>query len=242
VEAAATGTEGPEAVGPELDRIEAASRGSSFDLRTSGFWPLVARVKPDPALVDAYADRLGAIDRAAFNSRVRSRVPVWAGNLVLLIGIALGGALIGLALSSSTDPFWAGVALIAAGLCWSVSFHCPSHWLVGRAFGIRFTDYFLGGPPPPRPGLKTDLATYLRASPRHRAWMHAAGAIATKVAPFLALAFWPLSDAHWWSAAALVAIGATQIGTDVAFSVRSSDWMKFRREMAIARASDGSVR
>ena len=41
-------------------------------------------------------------------------------------------------------------AMLAAGGIWSVSFHCPAHWLVGRAIGIRFTDYFLGGPPPPR--------------------------------------------------------------------------------------------
>ncbi len=37
--------------------------------------------------------------------------------------------------------------------------------------------------------------------------MHASGAIATKLAPFLALAFWPGSGAPWWSAAALIAIG-----------------------------------
>jgi hypothetical protein len=242
VEAAGSETEGAEEVGSELDKIESAARGSSFDLRTSGFWPLVARVKRDPALIEAYADRLGALDRAAFRSRVRPRVPVWAGNLLLSAGIALGGVLVAFAVRPSTDPSRAGVALIAAGLCWSVSFHCPSHWLVGRAVGIRFTDYFLGGPPPPRPGLKTDLATYLRATPQRRAWMHASGAIATKLAPFLALAFWTSSDAPWWSAAILVAIGAVQIGTDVAFSVRSSDWMRFRREMAIARAWDGSAR
>ena len=56
---------------------------------------------------------------------------------------------------------------------------------------MRFTDYFMGGPPPPRPGLKMDLGTYLRADPRARAWMHASGAIATKIAPFAVLAFWP---------------------------------------------------
>jgi hypothetical protein len=66
--------------------------------------------------------------------------------------------------------------------------------------------------------------------------MHASGAIATKLAPFLALVFWPGSGARWWSAVALIAIGLLQIGTDLAFSVKSSDWKKFRRERAIARA------
>ena len=50
----------------------------------------------------------------------------------------------------------------------------------GAWSSIRFTDYFVGGPPPPRPGLKTDYATYLRADPGSRAWLHASGAIATQ--------------------------------------------------------------
>jgi hypothetical protein len=65
--------------------------------------------------------------------------------------------------------------------------------------------------------------------------MHAAGALATKAAPFLALAFWLASDAPWWAAAALVVLGFGQIATDVLFSVRSSDWKRYRREIAIAR-------
>ena len=116
-----------------------------------------------------------------------------------------------------------------------MSLHCLAHWVVGRIVGIRFTWYFVGGPFPPRPGLKTDYATYLRTSPSARAWMHASGAIATKVAPFLALAFWPASDAPWWSAVALLALGVLQIVTDILFSVRSSDWKKVKRERSIAR-------
>ena len=68
---------------------------------------------------------------------------------------------------------------LLAGGAWSVSLHCPAHWLAGRVAGIRFTSYFFGGPFPPRPGLKTDYATYLRADPAARAWMHASGAIVT---------------------------------------------------------------
>ncbi|HVF08553.1 MAG TPA: hypothetical protein VNC60_08260, partial [Actinomycetota bacterium] len=86
-----------------------------------------------------------------------------------------------------------------------------------------------------RPGLKSDYATYLRADPDSRAWMHASGAVATKLAPFVALGFWPASNAPWWSAGALVAVGALQIVTDVALSTTSSDWKKFLREKAIAR-------
>ena len=66
--------------------------------------------------------------------------------------------------------------------------------------------------------------------------MHASGAIMTKIAPLLALALWPGSGAPWWSAAGLVVICVASIATDVAFSVKVSDWKKFFRERAVAKA------
>ena len=216
-----------------LDRIEAAVGDGTTDLRALGFWTVVARVKPDRLLVHEHADQIGRIDTAAFRAGVRLRVPVWVGNLLLLAGIVAGGVAVWLAFVWDS-ALWKGLALVAAGAIWAIAVHSPTHWLVGRAIGIRFTDYFLGGPPPPRPGLKTDYATYLRADPDSRAWMHASGAIATKLAPFVALAFWPASGAPWWSAAALLAIGVLQIVSDVTLSTKSSDWKKFARERAVA--------
>ena len=184
--------------------------------------------------MDRYADQIGRIDGVAFRSGVRFRLPVWAGNTILLTGAVVGLAA-AIAARLVTSSTLSGLLLIAAGAIWTVALHSPTHWLVGYAVSIRFTDYFIGGPLPPRPGLKSDYATYLRADPGSRAWMHASGAIATKVAPLLALAFWPGSGAPWWSAAALLAIGLLTIGTDVAFSVKQGDWKKFRRERAVAR-------
>jgi hypothetical protein len=65
--------------------------------------------------------------------------------------------------------------------------------------------------------------------------MHASGAIATKLAPFVALAFWPASVAPPWAAWGLVALDALEITTDALFSVRSGDWKKVRRELRVAR-------
>lgn len=217
--------------------IEAAVDAGSTDLRALGFWRVVARVKPDRVLVHEFADQIGRIDTAAFRARVKLRVPVWVGNLLLLAGVAVGGVAVWLAYTWD-QAGWKGLALLAAGGIWSIAVHSPAHWVVGRAIGIRFTDYFLGGPPPPRPGLKTDYATYLRADPGSRAWMHASGAIATKAAPFVALAFWPGSGAPWWSAVGLLVLGAAQIVTDVTLSTKSSDWKKFSRERAVARARE----
>jgi hypothetical protein len=217
-----------------FERIRVAVDAGDTDLKGLGFWRLLARVKADPVLAHHWADAAGEIDRRAFEAGVKLRAPVWVGNLLLGVGTVLGGVAVGIAMSTSNELV-AGLALIAAGGIWAVSVHCLAHWIVGRAVGIRFTWYFVGGPFPPRPGLKTDYATYLRAEPSARAWMHASGAVATKLAPFVALAFWPTSDAPWWSAAVLLALGILQIVTDVLFSVRSSDWKKVKRERAIAR-------
>lgn len=220
----------------ELDRIERRVEAGDTDLAALGFWRVLKRVKADPALAARVADQAGRIDRRAFTSRVRPLFPVWLGNLVLVGGIALGAAALVTAARAS-DPFAAGVALIVAAAAWSVSVHGLAHWLVGAFVGIRFLAYFFGGPPPPRPGLKSDYSTYLRASPSRRAWMHASGAIATKLAPFLVLALYPLTHAPAWAAWAVLALAILQILTDVLFSVRTSDWKKFKREMAVARAS-----
>ena len=232
---AEAGTSAAVDLSADLGRIEAAVQAGNTDLRALGFWRIVAQVKPDRMLVGRYADQIGRIDGAAFRSGVRFRLPVWAGNALLLAGAAVGlaAAIVARSVASST---LAGLLLIAAGLIWSVALHSPTHWFVGHMASIRFTDYFMGGPLPPRPGLKSDYATYLRADPASRAWMHASGAIATKLAPFCALSFWPGSGAPWWSAVALIAIGLLQVGTDLAFSVKASDWKKFRRERAIAKA------
>jgi hypothetical protein len=218
-------------------RIEVAVDGGDRDLRALGFWRLVAGVKRDPAAADRWAEQIGRIDGKAFRAGVRLRAPVWVGNLLLLIGVGVGAACVVVA-RAATSEVVAGLALILAGGLWSVSTHCLAHWLFGRLAGIRFSSYFVAGLPP-RPGLKTDYSSYLRADPSARAAMHASGAIATKLSPFVALLFWPGTRAPWWAAAALLALGVLQIVTDVAFSVRSSDWKKVKRERAIARARAG---
>jgi hypothetical protein len=232
---AEAGTTAPVDLSGDLDRIEAAVHAGNTDLKALGFWRLVALVKPDRMLVDRHADQIGRIDTAAFHLAVKRRVPVWVGN-ALLTAATLGALAAAISAHLVSSRSMSGLLLLGAGAVWTVSLHSPTHWVVGGAVGIRFTDYFIGGPPPPRPGLKSDYATYLRADPESRAWMHASGAIMTKIAPLFALAFWPGSGAPWWSAAGLVVMCIASIATDVAFSVKLSDWKKFRRERDVARA------
>ena len=65
--------------------------------------------------------------------------------------------------------------------------------------------------------------------------MHASGALATKIAPFIPLFFWSAAGAPVWSALLLLGLGGLQIVTDIAFSVKTSDWMRVKRELAVAR-------
>jgi hypothetical protein len=217
----------------DLDRIEAAVASGDTDLSRLGFWKVIRSIKLDRVATVELAEQAGRIDTAAFRARVRLRTRAWVGVVAMLLLTALG--FVGIWLAEEWTGTWAGLALVATSAAWSVGWHLPAHAVVGWLAGIRYTDAFLGGPPPPRPGIKTDYATYLRAEPSMRAWFHASGAIATKLAPFAALAFWAGSNAPAWAAWALVALGVVQIVTDITLSTKSGDWKKFARERQIGR-------
>ncbi|MDP9343242.1 MAG: hypothetical protein M3Q23_14355 [Actinomycetota bacterium] len=224
-----------EALQDAFARIEAAVDAGDTDLSALGFWRLVRQVKQEPTLATDWAEQVGRIDRKAFEQRVRPRFPVWFGNSVLAAGVAAGTGAIAVSVWASS-PVVAGLALVASAGILSVSVHDLGHWAVGRRHGIRFLSYFLDGPFRIQPGIKTDYATYLRARPESRAAMHAAGAIASKVAPFVSLACWPLSNAPAWAAWATLGIGVVQVVTDVVWSTKKSDWKKVRRERRLAAA------
>jgi hypothetical protein len=227
-------------LGAELDRIETAADGGDTDLRRLGFWRAVALIKRDDELIDRYADQVGRIDAKAFRAGARFRLPIWVGITLMLMAVVVGIVAVVLAVragaNSEADDVTVGVGLMVGAAAWAAGLHSLTHYVVGRVVGIGFTDLFVAFPPPPLPGLKTDYASYLRASPIDRAWMHASGAIATKLAPFLVLALASRVDAPGWSIAVLWVVGIGQIITDVLFSTKTSDWKKVRRELAVARS------
>ena len=222
----------------EVDRTLAACEqalagAAAPDLRALGFWRAVAAVKPRRELVDRYADRIAAIDRQTFRRRVALVFPVILG--VIALDIALFGGLLLLAIAIGVVHPWREILVLAGAGALDVATHGLAHLAVGTFGGIGFTDWFVDLPRKPQPGFKIDYASYLRASPRQRAWMHAAGAIATKLTPFLVIPFAIAIDTETWAVFILVALGVVQILTDVLYSVRASDWKKFRREMRLAR-------
>lgn len=202
-------------------------------LAGTGFWSAVAQVKRDPELTSAFADRIAAVDREAFRRWAFFTVPLRTGTF-LAAEAALAG-LAAAALAYYVDDPWNGVLLLAGTGTLLVSTHGLAHLIAGRAAGIRFTHWFIGTLGRPQPGVKTDYASYLAASPRGRAWMHASGALVTKIIPFALIPAAVAARVPGWTIWVLAAIGAAGVITDVLWSVRISDWKKFRREMSYVR-------
>jgi len=221
----------PEQIDAALDAAEA----SPTRLAGTGYWAVVASVKRDRSLVETYADRIGVIDQRWFESVVPLQLPLWLGTVLALAGTAIGLVLVGFAYGLD-DP-WNGIVFLAGTAGLLTATHGLGHLAVGSLFGIRFTGWFAFFRRP-QPGVKTEYASYLRAPARHRAWMHASGAVVTKAIPFLLIPSALIAGVPWWTVAFLVAVGIGQLFTDARWSTKVSDWSKYRREMAIAREYD----
>ena len=214
-----------------LDEAErAVSSGSPIG--PTGFWRAVAAVKREPNLVEQYADRIARIDRAALKGWALITLPLWLGNVV-----AVGAVLIGLVLVAwaySLEGTASGITfLIGFGIVLTAT-HGLAHLVAGRLMGMRFTHWFVASLKQPQPGVKLDYSTYLRAPATSRAWMHASGAIVTKVMPFAFIGAALAAAIPAWAVTVLLLVGVGQIASDLLWSTKSSDWKKFKREMALS--------
>ncbi|MDP3984402.1 MAG: hypothetical protein Q8Q52_05255 [Acidimicrobiia bacterium] len=217
-----------------LSRCEQVlAAGGEIDLAGLGFWKAVTGIKRQPEWVDDYAERVGRIDREAFERWALVKVGVGGGTAVMVVGTIVGLVLIGLAYGY--DGFLqAGSLLVGTGIL-LVTTHGLAHQIVGAAQGMRFSHWFVGTITRPQPGVKIDYATYLRVPPLGRAWMHASGAITTKFIPLVGLGAGWAMDADVWVLGLLALLTVVQIATDVLWSTKASDWKKYRREMALVR-------
>jgi len=218
-----------------LDAAEKAV-SSGAPVAPTGFWKAVAAVKRDPGLVEAHADRIARIDRATLKAWALITVPLWLGNVVMIGGTAIGLAVV--AWAYYLEDLVSGLVFLLGFGIVLVTTHGLGHLVVGSLLGMRFTHWFIGPLRPPLPpGVKLDYSTYLRTPPRSRAWMHASGAIVTKLMPlaFVGAAF--AAEVPTWVVWALMGIGLAQIATDILWSTKASDWKKFRREMDLAQRS-----
>lgn len=216
-----------------LHEAEAALHGGR-SIKDTGFWAAVSSARGDRQLAEEFADRIAVIDRLAFERAVGPQVSASAGTGILTAGTVAAVAALVVA-ETLENRMLRTLLLLGSFGALEITTHSLTHWVVGRLVGIRFTHYFVGGPPPPRPGAKIDYASYLRTPPSHRALMHASGAVVTKLIPF---AFIPVAvrlEAYRWVIYLLLAVGLFQILTDVLFSTKTSDWKKVRRELRAGR-------
>lgn len=221
---------------PGIEAALARAEAKVYDgggLDGTGFWGAVARVKGNRELAERFGARIATIDRAAFRDWALLVVPIVPGTLLALIATAGGLALVGWAYSLEGITAVL-VFAIGFGMVW-VTTHGLGHLLIGRLLGIRFTDWFIGTLKQPQPGVKVDYESYMRAPARSRAWMHASGAIVSKLIPFAFLGAALAADLPTWAVWALVGFGVFSVITDLLWSTKASDWKKFKREMALAR-------
>jgi hypothetical protein len=220
------------AIEEALARAESSVDGGG-GLAGTGFWAAVAEVKRQPELVERYAERIDAIDQRAHRSWAWLVIPLGLGTVLALIAVLVGLALVGYAYevtgAGAVLLFLAGLGVLLAAT------HGLGHLVVGRVLGIRFHYWYVGEIVRPQPGVKLDYTTYLRADPLSRAWMHAAGAVVTKLIPFLLIPAAIAADLPVWVPWGLAGLGTAMIVTDVVWSAKASDWKKFRREMAYTR-------
>jgi hypothetical protein len=217
-----------------LDAAEAAlDRGEG--LKGTGFWKAVSAARIDPSIASEFGERIASIDTRAFESAVKLKVPAAVGTAVLAGGAGVSVAALVAAAGIDGRLLRTAVFIGAFGAL-EVTTHSLAHWVVGRAMGMRFTHYFVGGPPPPRPGTKVDYSTYLKVPPVQRAVMHASGAVVTKVIPFALIPVARHLELSKGVVYLLVLIGLGQLITDALLSTKTSDWKKVKRELQAARS------
>ncbi len=216
-----------------LDATERALDAEGpVDLRSTGFWRAVGAIKRDSDHVEAFADRVGRLDRALFERWASFTIPFGLGTTLAVAGTVVG--LVVIAAAYYVDDPWNGLLLLAGLGIVLVPTHGLGHLVAGARSGMRFTHWFVGTMRRPQPGVKIDYATYLRTPAMARAWMHASGALVTKAIPFVLLgAAWGM-EAPGWAWAVLLVVGIGQVATDVLWSTKSSDWKKFARERRYA--------
>jgi hypothetical protein len=174
--------------------------------------------------------------------RVWIRLPIAAGNAIQIAGL-VSGCLLLVAAARARVPSLAVTEMLAGLLLIYLSCHAIAHWFVGRALGIRFRSYTVGGTANPQGwpvglrwlmehlpffGVLTDKPSLQSASPSAKAAMWSAGVTSSAVLPTLA-AFWAWRSAIPMGKAVFVFTLIWSVGTLLANTSRpSGDYFKAR--------------
>ena len=161
---------------------ELKSRLGELEIKYSGkeLRAIVNQVKKDKLNDYTLLEQIENISQKKFREKVSLTLSVPAGNLLESV-ITIAAAVMAFRIS----PEW---MLYLSALILMTTLHPLAHYATGLISGIRFTHYYLNGPARIEPTLRIDYASYLKASGRKRALMHASGVIGTLAAPLIAAA------------------------------------------------------
>jgi hypothetical protein len=164
------------------------------------------------------------------------------------LGISL--ELLTLALSLGLAPFIPsgllfGLYVVCAQLLASYLLHCPAHFIVGSALGIKFSGVHLGRTTisksisprlgrvarlMPVPYLSTEAASVASASPRRAAAMYASG-VSASVSSALLIAAAATSSEPLAYAAIAWGVAVAYLASDLVLSPKSGDLRRARLAM-----------
>jgi hypothetical protein len=177
--------------------------------------------------------------------KVFSRLSIPAGNCLQAGGILAAGFALRLS-QTARAPALAVTAMLAAWVLLYFFAHAIAHWLVGRALGIRFLFYTVGGTgnpegyPPvlrwifqhlPFFGVQTEKLSVQNASPTARALMWSAGVTSSALIPTLSAFLAWRSRVPWSGPFFLFAIvwGLATLASN--WTSRTGDFSKARRAL-----------
>ena len=177
--------------------------------------------------------------------KVFARLSIAVGNTLQTCGIL--AACFALRASRSTHSI--AIAVITMLLAWVLLYFCShaiAHWLVGRAVGIRFLYYTVGGTGNPEgwpPGLRwifehlpffgvqTEKLSMQNVSPAARAIMWSAGVTSSAVIPTLSAFLAWRSGVPWSGWFFLFAVGWALATLASNWTSRTGDYSKARRAL-----------
>jgi len=183
--------------------------------------------------------------RSSPQRRVFARTSIAVGNILQAGGILAAGFALRASWSTNSKAIAVTTMLLAWVLLYLFS-HAIAHWLVGRAVGIRFLFYTVGGTgnpegyPPglrwifehlPFFGVRTDKLSMQSVSPAARALMWSAGVTSSAVIPTLS-AFLAWRSGVPWSGWFFLFALFWALGTLASnWTSRTGDYSKARRAL-----------
>ncbi len=185
------------------------------------FFSIVNIIKKEGIEDDELLKLIASIRQQRFKG---SAFPIPLVNLLFVI---VSGVVI---LASIINSVW---VLYLSVFILMITLHPLSHYIAGKLLGIRFIHYYLNGPARIEPTLMIDYFSYLKASNKKRAIMHASGVIGTIIAPLIGVSIALNKGAHS-TAVNLFVLFLLLILFELITSTRKGDLRRAKREWCIS--------